>query len=295
MSGFVFERLAALAPVMRRLTPARGRQRLHIMPTTAGFETQISSRYSWDGLQRGAKPFTVLQHTISGAGWLRFGRERHRLRPGDTFAVTVPGDHRYWVEDAGSWTFFWISMSGQEALRVHRNVQAGAGPVLRLPQATIEHLANCCLRLVEMVEPTPGAASALAYEALMALHDGASGEADHEAHDRLGRALTLMRGGAQSRADVATLAKAAGYTRAHFSRAFRARMGEAPAAFQRRERLLRAAKALADDPRMTVKQASSAAGFNDQSQFAKAFRKLIGKSPSAYRGGREAKQRPSRT
>jgi AraC-like DNA-binding protein len=286
MSAFVFERLRAIGPVIRALATARGRQRLHVMPTTAGYETQTSSRYDWSGLQRGAKPFTVLQHTTSGAGWLRFERQRLRIKPGETFVVTVPHDHRYWVEDGGHWEFFWISMSGQEALRVHRNVLAESGPVLRLPQATIDHLAACCLRLVEMVEPTPGAASALAYEALMALHEGAAGDADQDPADRLARALTLMRGGAQSRASVAALAKAAGYTRAHFSRTFQARMGEPPAAFQRQERLLRAAKALADDPRMTIKQASSAAGFNDQSQFAKAFRKLIGKSPSAYRSGR---------
>jgi len=286
MSGFVLDRLRMIGPVLRALTTPRGRQRLHVMPTTAGYETQNSSRYDWNGLERGAKPFTVLQHTMSGAGWLRFERRRLRVTAGETFIVTVPHDHRYWVEDGGHWEFFWISMSGQEALRVHRNVLAGSGPVLRLPQATIDHLASCCLRLVEMVEPTPGAASALAYEALMALHDGASGDADPDHADRLGRALTLMRAGDQSRPSVAALAKAAGYTRAHFSRTFQARMGEPPATFQRRERLLRAAKALADDPRMTIKQASSAAGFNDQSQFAKAFRKLIGKSPSAYRGGR---------
>ena len=54
----------------------------------------------------------------------------------------VPHNHRYWLEEGGRWEFFWISMSGQEAVRIHRVIQATAGPVLRLRPETIEHLAE---------------------------------------------------------------------------------------------------------------------------------------------------------
>ena len=253
------------------------------MATTAGYDLQTSSSYSWDGLQRGAKPYTVIQHTISGAGLLRFERERFRVLPGQTMILTFPHDHRYWVEDDGRWEFFWISMHGQEALRVHRNILAAGGPVQTLPASAVEHLAACALRMVEATPATPGAVSALAYEALMALHDGAAGAAEAKGQDRVGQALSLIHDRRGRRAPVARLAEAAGYTRAHFTRRFAAKLGEPPAQFQRKQRLREAANALAANRRLTVKEAASAAGFVDQSHFAKAFRALFGLSPRQYR------------
>ena len=100
-----------------------------------------------------------------------FERRRYRLRPGDTMLVIVPHNHRYWVEDGEHWEFFWISMSGQEAVRFHRTIQAAAGPVFRLRPETIEHIADCCLRLIEGRGEMPGAASAIGYEAACALFE----------------------------------------------------------------------------------------------------------------------------
>jgi len=285
MGSFVLDRLMALAPVMRVVSLPRGRHRLHVMPTTAGCEVQTSARYSWDGARRGQKPFTVLQHTISGAGWLRFEQMRYRVREGETFVVTVPHDHRYWVEDEGRWEFFWISMSGQEALRVHRNVIAAHGPLLSLSATTIDHLASCCLRIVESGDGAPGAASTLAYEALMALHDGAAG-ADAPSEERLGpisRAVERFRARGGGRFGVLELAAASGLTRAHFTRRFVKVMGAPPAKFMREERLRRAASALISNPQATIKQIAASAGFDDANYFAKAFRRAFAASPSVYR------------
>ena len=54
--------------------------------------------------------------------------------------VVVPHAHRYWVESGGRWEFFWISMHGAEALRIHREVLAAAGPVFKVKTETIETL-----------------------------------------------------------------------------------------------------------------------------------------------------------
>jgi hypothetical protein len=42
------------------------------MPTSTGYEQRTDATYDWDGRKRGQTPFTVLQHTISGAGNLRY-------------------------------------------------------------------------------------------------------------------------------------------------------------------------------------------------------------------------------
>ena len=281
MGNFVLERLSAIAPAMKTVSLPRGRHRLHVMPTTAGSEVQTSARYSWDGQKRGHKPFTLLQHTISGAGWLEWERQRFRVQAGETMLLTIPHDHRYWVEDGGRWEFFWISMSGQEALRVHRSVIAAAGPVLRLNPPTIEHLASCCLRILEDSSKAPGTLSALAYEGLMALSDAFA--ADAGSVDGVGRALDHLRDALGRRAPVADLAKASGYSRAHFSRKFAGALGSPPGRFALNERIRRAAAALTANPRATIKQIAGIAGFDDPNYFAKVFRRKFDMSPSEYR------------
>jgi len=285
MGNFVLERLSAIAPAMKTVSLPRGRHRLHVMPTTAGSEVQTSARYSWDGQKRGHKPFTLLQHTISGAGWLEWERQRFRVQAGETMLLTIPHDHRYWVEDGGRWEFFWISMSGQEALRVHRSVIAAAGPVLRLNPRAIERLASCCLRILEDSRKAPGALSALAYEGLMELSDavaadGGTGTANVEG---VRRALDSLRDAAGRRTSVADLAKAAGYSRAHFSRKFAGALGSPPGRFALNERIRRAAAALTANPRATIKQIAGIAGFDDPNYFAKVFRRKFDMSPSEYR------------
>jgi AraC-like DNA-binding protein len=295
MGNFVLDLLRGIAPTMKVVSLPRARHRLHVMPTTAGCEVQTGSDYSWDGRRRGQKPFTVLQHTISGAGWLRFEQRRFRVVPGETLIVTVPHDHCYWVEDGGRWEFFWISMTGQEALRIHRDVLAATGPVLRLSEATIEHLASCCLRIVENANLTPGLASALAYEALMALYDEFSGEAASMAEQLgpIGRAVDHLRAHAGDRIAVGELAAATGYTRAHFSRKFARAIGTPPALYARKERLRRAASVLAANPGTTIKQVARLLGFEDPNYFAKVFRRTFGVSPTEYRQRGASAPRPA--
>jgi AraC-like DNA-binding protein len=285
VGNFVLDQLVGLAPAMRTISLPRGRHRLHIMPTTAGCEVQSSARYSWDGQRRGHKPFTLLQHTISGSGWLEWEKRRFRIQAGETMLLTIPHDHRYWVENAGRWEFFWISMSGQEALRVHRSVIAASGPVLKLSQPTIERLASCCLRILEDSANAPGALSALAYEALMALSDEFSRQANSSGKntDAFGRALEQVRDNLGRRLSVSELAKISGYSRAHFTRKFAGAIGASPGRFTQNERLRRAIGLLVANPNLTIKQISGMSGFDDPNYFAKVFRKQYAMSPSAFR------------
>jgi len=285
MGNFVLDRLAARAPVMKTVSLPRGRARLHAMPTTTGYEVRKDERYSWDGRRRGQKAFTVLQHTVAGAGNLRFERQTLRLMPGDTLLLTVPHDHRYWVEDGGRWEFFWISMTGQEALRIHRNIQAALGPVLRLRPATIERLADCCLRLIEGDAETPGRASAVAYEAVMALYDEAFGSTDGVTAQRgaIRPVIEHIHANLRDRLAVAELASLSGLSRAYFSRQFAASAGMPPAEFVLRERMRRAAQLLIGGEIASIKEVAVSAGFEDANYFSKVFRRVYGASPSQYR------------
>jgi AraC-like DNA-binding protein len=286
MGDSVLDQLARRAPVMKTVSLPRGRHRLHAMPTSTGYEIRTDSSYVWDGRARGQTPFTVLQHTVAGAGNLLYERRRYRVLPGDTMLTIIPHNHRYWVEDGGRWEFFWISITGQEAVRVHRLILAATGPVFRLKPETIERLAWLSLRLVDGEGEGPGAASAIAYEAAMTLYDdvfrfhGGRAEGDDSP---MRPVLDHVRANLDKPLAVAALAEIAGLSRAHFSRMFAASEGLPPAEFVLAERMRRAARLLAGRAGQPVKEIAGMCGFEDPNYFAKVFRRFFGTNPTEFR------------
>lgn len=269
---------------MKTVSLPRGRQRLHTMPTSTGYEIRTDSTYDWDGRKRGNSSFTVLQHTIAGAGNLRYEGRAHRVRPGETLLLILPHNHRYWLEDGGRWEFFWISMHGEEALRIHQEILNVTGPIFRLQPDTIDHLADCTLRLINGGADRPGSASAIAYEAATALYDDVFGS--HPVASRESRAmqhvLDHIRANLDKPLPVEELAQVSGMSRAHFSRVFAASEGMPPAEFVLHRRLLQAVKLLAKST-VPVKDVSIQCGFPDPNYFAKVFRRVYGASPTEYR------------
>lgn len=284
MGKFVLNDLIKAGPAMRTVSLPRGRQSLHTMPTSSGYEIREKGLYDWDGRKRGLAPFTVLQHTIGGRGNLHYESRTMQIKPGETLLVVIPHSHRYWLKKGDHWEFFWISMNGEEALRIHRSILAITGPVLRLQPTTIDHLAFCCHRLVTGGE-TPGAASAIAYEAAMALYDDVFGSHPTFAQEyrTLQHVLSHIENNLDQRLSVADLAEVAGLSRAHFSRIFAASEGLPPAEFVLQKRLRRAAKLLTKTADIPIKEVAGLCGFEDANYFSKVFRRLYGTNPSDFR------------
>ncbi|NLS16448.1 AraC family transcriptional regulator [Rhizobium sp. P40RR-XXII] len=271
------------AQAMRTVSLPRGRHRLHAMPTSAGYEIRHDEAYDWDGRRRGQTPFTVLQHTISGTGRLRYESRNYRVNSGDTLLVLVPHNHRYWLEKGERWEYFWISMNGEEALRIHRLILAAAGPVLKLQPTTIDHLADCSLRLVKGAK-TPASASAIAYEAAMALYDDVFGSHAFAA-DRSAMQIVIdhIDANLDKPLPVDELAQVSGLSRAHFSRVFAESEGLPPAEFVLQQRMQRAAKLLTKAAFIPVKEVAIMTGFDDANYFSKVFRRIYGINPTEFR------------
>ncbi|MBY3580528.1 AraC family transcriptional regulator [Rhizobium bangladeshense] len=281
--NFVLQELITNGQAMRTVSLPRGGQRLHAMPTSAGYEVRENETYDWDGRRRGQTPFTVLQHTISGTGRLRYQNRNYRLQGGDTLLVLVPHNHRYWLEKGDRWEYFWISMNGEETLRIHKLVLATAGPVLKLQPSTIDHLADCSLRLLKGAT-SPGAASAIAYEAAMALYDDVFGSPAFTAELRLMQpVIDHINANLDKPLPVSELASIVGLSRAHFSRSFAESEGMPPAEFVLQQRLQRAVKLLTKADFLPVKEVAIMCGFEDANYFSKVFRRVYGTNPTEFR------------
>jgi AraC-like DNA-binding protein len=281
----VLQELIAHGEDMRSLSVVRSRVNLHTMPTSAGYEVRENTNYSWDGRLRGNTPFTVLQHTISGRGSLRYENRDIKIHAGETLLVIIPHNHRYWLEKGDRWEYFWISMNGIDALRIHETVLNAHGPVFKLKSKTIDRLANCTLRLLKGEAETPGAASAIAYEAAMHLHDDVFGPSDRVLKEQNSITRTMEHIAANLGADLSVdvLASVAGLSRAHFSRSFASMTGLPPAEYVQQRRMRRAARLLTANREMSIKEIAALCGMPENNYFSKVFRKAYGISPTEFR------------
>jgi transcriptional regulator GlxA family with amidase domain len=89
----------------------------------------------------------------------------------------------------------------------------------------------------------------------------------------------------ERRIKVETLANLANLSVCYFVRAFKRSMGVTPHDYLMRQRVERTVQLLSDT-NMSLSEIAFAAGFADQSQFARRFRQHVGVSPRDYRRAR---------
>jgi AraC-like DNA-binding protein len=99
---------------------------------------------------------------------------------------------------------------------------------------------------------------------------------------RMLRARDAMDRAYASPLDIASLARVAHVSEAHFIRVFRATFGETPHRYLQRRRVERAAFLLRESP-LSVTAICFEVGFNSLGTFSRTFRAVLGSSPSDYR------------
>lgn len=291
MSGdSMLTQLRRLAPGTRTVKFPKSGARLHAMVTSAGYDHCSDPAYDWHGLRRGDAPYVLLQQTIGGRGQLRFGRERHALLPGHMMLLQFPHDNRYWLARGDTWEFFWLCLNGREVLRIWREIMTSRSPVAELDPAAVERLAGLTLSVLQGGASTPARASGIAYAAAMEVADALmpwSAQVNAGRPEAVSRAVSWVearrsKDAGAKRVDVAALAKAAGYSRYHFTRVFIESEGVSPARYLLLQRMEEAVAALRTSP-SPIKTIAQRCGFADANYFAKVFRRTYGMSPRAFR------------
>jgi AraC family transcriptional regulator len=104
---------------------------------------------------------------------------------------------------------------------------------------------------------------------------------------RLKRAIDYIESNLAGPMSLADLASSTGLTRMHFAAQFRAATGLRPHEYLLRRRIERAQELLLNS-RMPVVDIAFSVGFQTQSHFTCAFKRIIGQPPSAWRGAQES-------
>lgn len=260
------------------LDPLPGWPRVHQLAAASAH----GARYRFAARRRGER-LAVVQLGLAGLGrvWSADGRQR-RVAPGEALVFrTDVDDITYGLADGDpAWRFVYAELAGPAALQLLGEVIARHGHVVAADAPAIT-------RLVAGLADRAGAHHAVwdagaslrtASELLAALAP---------ARDGAGTALT-RRAVAWFDADLAarsTVARAAaelGVGRERLTRAMRAALGEAPAAWLRRRRLDQARQLLAA-PEATVAAVAARVGYASVAQFVRAYRARYGRTPGAAR------------
>jgi AraC-like DNA-binding protein len=109
-------------------------------------------------------------------------------------------------------------------------------------------------------------------------------KAVEESNRRMLRARDAMDRDFAEQLDIATLARIAHSSQAHFIRTFRATFGETPHRYLQRRRVERAMFLLRETD-CEVGEICLDVGFTSLGTFGRTFRRIVGASPTAYREG----------
>lgn len=256
---------------------------LHAM-LIGGGQAEEQGPYDWDGLKRGPARFAIFQYTLAGEGALRFDGREQRLRPGDAMLVLCPHAHRYWrPAHSPAWTFWYLLVNGQEALRILLAIQARVGPVLHLaPESPVVRRGEEILaELEEPHAPNPFLRSRLAYDFVTRLAEDVF--APRREESPLVRELRrLLAEELATGTSLDALAARLRLSKFHLLRRFREETGTTPRQYQEELRLHQAMRLLRQ-PEYAVKEIAAATGFGDPGYFAKVFRRQLGCSPREFR------------
>ncbi len=102
--------------------------------------------------------------------------------------------------------------------------------------------------------------------------------------ERLEASLAVVNSRLSAELSTKDMARAAGLSEFHFSRAFKKSTGQSPYAYIIARRI-EAAKVLLGEGRLPIVQVAAAVGYTTQAHFTGAFRQHTGTTPKVYRDG----------
>lgn len=208
-------------------------------------------------------------------------------RPGDGFYLRPDEPHAYRTDGPGTAVVDWMGFDGPGIEAALAGGPLGRSGVYRL----VDTLGvDAVFDRAWAAASDPGAPgprlSALVYELLMVLTEGASGLGRPSAAAGLGRLEPVLAALAARPAhpwDIDALASVIGVTPQHLGRLFRRALGQSPLDYLVRLRLNRALQLLIERPDLRVHEVGEAVGYPDANYFIRLFRRHEGRTPGQFR------------
>jgi len=235
----------------------------------------------------------VIMYCTEGSGWVRLdGDRRHEVRKGELTVIPAGAPHEYGSSEESPWTIYWFHMKGELAASFfgpERSAEPFPIPVER--SAAIIGLFDECYEFLSQGHSLEHViyASQLAghLAAIIRLAYSKRKAAPNPLRQaNIEQALRYMTEHLEDNVSLAELAAQAALSIPHFTQLFKKRTGYSPIDYYLRLKIQSASQYLALTDQ-SVKAVSLRTGFQDPYYFSRLFKKIMGKSPSAYRSAHQ--------
>jgi AraC-like DNA-binding protein len=258
-------------------------------PAGANLWVQMSGLLTGHGpKRREALPTHFRPHiVVGGSGTIEVAGVVHTLKPGDMFTFWPNVHIRYWSNPDNPWEVYWLDLTGDGAAAwLYACGFAEDCPFLR-PADSVPAIATL-KRLYDFYRRRrQGDACrvvALLYEFAAALGGALPAPMPRAdaAESLVARAMAMTESMLASAINVDQLAGSLGVDRTTLFRAFRKRLGRAPADYLSQVRIAKAQDLLVRT-KLDIESVAHTAGFANAKYFYRRFRQVTGTTPAAYR------------
>ena len=231
----------------------------------------------------------ILIYCVSGRGWIRLGDQNAFPLTEQSVAVIPQGTpHAYGADEFDPWSIYWFHIKGEQVRSLLDSVGLEAGPLeLSLTDAEkIHDLFHQCYDLL----------SAKAYSVVHQIHVshtmryllsflGLIPRKKQEAKTLayIEQAILYMQEKLEMNMTIDELVAHTRISKQHLNHLFKQATGFAPIDYYLRLKMQRACQLL-DLTDNSVKEISLSLGIGDPYYFSRLFKKIIGSSPTEYRG-----------
>lgn len=256
-------------PVTRRL-----------VVTAAGYYPQASDHRM--RRERGTSEYIVIV-CAGGAGWVRLGREQHRVEGRQALVVPAAVPHEYGADAGAPWTIWWAHLGGTDVPELIESIGVtDSRPVVAV--RGVERVVALLDEIVTALEraPSPAKLLAAAGAAWKLLTQIAVDQRLPRPGDPLQRAMAYLENRLDGSIKVPELAALVGVSASHLTAMFHRATGGGVLAHHTALRLARA-RQLLDTTDATITEIGREIGYADAFYFSRQFRRHHGTSPTGYR------------
>jgi len=236
----------------------------------------------------------IIMYCIAGEGWVRLNQNKlHLMHKGSIIVIPANTPHAYGSSESHPWTIYWFHMRGENAPTFFEGIDSFTAP----SQVSVEKSTQIIELFHESYELLEKGYSLnhIIYVSQLACHLAAlirfsqqqpkMSKSRQIKHD-IEESLQYMSTHIEQQVTLQELAEQAKLSVPHYSMLFKDATGYSPIDYFLRLKIQRACQYL-DLTDQSIKEISHQLSFQDPYYFSRIFKKIIGKSPSAYRDTRK--------
>jgi AraC family transcriptional regulator of arabinose operon len=234
----------------------------------------------------------IIIYCTEGSGWLEINKKRVELSPSQFIAIPANTPHRYAANTNKPWTIYWMHFKGETAgfiidliLKNSENYK----PHLAFNEDRIKLFEEICFNLEKgYSEDTLRYVNMIFYHFLSSLiYENKFNHIDRAEDDVVSKTIAYMQQKINTPVKLEEIAASVNISASHFSAIFKSKTGHSPIEYFNQLKIQKACQYLSFT-NMAVKEIAINLGIEDQYYFSRMFTKLMGISPTKYRGKNQA-------